>query len=110
MEGHDERLQRRKGKRKCIERRGDPRKLLLTTVFFIIMDNKGSITDPTVLCRLHVARPCRPVPWGGSEEPPRSEEVRFLSSVYFKERNRMERNGTQGYFTEQTSVITERLI
>ena len=30
--------------------------------------------------------------------------------VYFTERNGTERNGTQGYFTERTSVIAERLI
>ena len=30
--------------------------------------------------------------------------------VYFTERNGTERNGTQGYFTLRTSVITERLI
>ena len=30
--------------------------------------------------------------------------------VYFTERNGTERNRTQGYFTERTSVITERLL
>ena len=35
---------------------------------------------------------------------------RSSGRVYFTERNGTERNGTQGYFTERTSVIAERLI
>ena len=36
------------------------------------------------------------------------EEVRFFGGVYFTERNGTERNGTQGYFTERTSMITQQ--
>ena len=39
-----------------------------------------------------------------------SEIFAIGGGVYFTERNGTERNGTQGYFTERTSVITKRLI
>ena len=40
----------------------------------------------------------------------RDTVVALNGGVYFTERNGTERNGTQDYFTERTSVITERLI